>query len=310
MKKILLTIAMILGITLSANALGYEEARQRAWFLTDKMAYELNLSQEQYDAVYEINLDYFLRMGNRNDIGGVYWNYRLSDLEYVLYDWQFSMFRNIAYFYRPISWQANAWYFPVYSHYTTGYYYFSRPSIYVSYHGYSGQRMHASPYANRRFATNTGMRDRFYNNNSRGNHSPNNGTIYRNNAGRNDNVYNRGNNMSGNNRSNNNAGRNDNNRANQQQPRTNVQNGRSQGYQQPGMQQNNTRVGRESSTRITVNQDRNNTRQPGMQQNNNRANQSPNSRVATGSNNMPQGRATTNNNSGNNNGRVSRGNNR
>ena len=49
MKRYLLTLLIVLAGTLSAKALSYSEARDRAWFLTDKMAYELNLTPDQYD---------------------------------------------------------------------------------------------------------------------------------------------------------------------------------------------------------------------------------------------------------------------
>ena len=62
MKKMLMTLMAMLTIAVSASAMSYEQARNEALFLTDKMAYELNLTDEQYEACYEINLDYL--MGN------------------------------------------------------------------------------------------------------------------------------------------------------------------------------------------------------------------------------------------------------
>ena len=50
MRRIILSIVAMLTISLSANAMTYEQARNEALFLTDKMAYELNLSSEQYEA--------------------------------------------------------------------------------------------------------------------------------------------------------------------------------------------------------------------------------------------------------------------
>ena len=40
--------------------MSYEHARSQALFLTDKMAYELNLTEEQYEAAFEVNLDYLM----------------------------------------------------------------------------------------------------------------------------------------------------------------------------------------------------------------------------------------------------------
>ena len=56
MKKIML-IMVTLFITITATkAMTYAQAREQALFLTDKMAYELNLTQEQYEAAYEMSL--------------------------------------------------------------------------------------------------------------------------------------------------------------------------------------------------------------------------------------------------------------
>ena len=57
MKKFIFALIAMVMMTVSATAMSYEQARQQALFLTDKMAYELNLTDEQYEAAYEINLD-------------------------------------------------------------------------------------------------------------------------------------------------------------------------------------------------------------------------------------------------------------
>ena len=57
MKKLFFALMMMLAASVSANAMSYEQARNEALFLTDKMAYELNLTDEQYEDAYEINLD-------------------------------------------------------------------------------------------------------------------------------------------------------------------------------------------------------------------------------------------------------------
>ena len=56
MKKLMIILTALFTMTVSANAMSYEQARQQALFLTDKMAYELNLTEDQYEAAYEINL--------------------------------------------------------------------------------------------------------------------------------------------------------------------------------------------------------------------------------------------------------------
>lgn len=60
MKKFIFALIAMVMMTVSATAMSYEQARQQALFLTDKMAYELNLTDEQYEAAYEINLDYLM----------------------------------------------------------------------------------------------------------------------------------------------------------------------------------------------------------------------------------------------------------
>ena len=59
MKKMMI-LAMMMVMTVSASAMRYSDARREALFLSDKMAYELNLTDAQYAAVYEINLDYLM----------------------------------------------------------------------------------------------------------------------------------------------------------------------------------------------------------------------------------------------------------
>ena len=61
MKKLIIALVAMFSMTFTtASAMSYEQARQQALFLTDKMAYELNLTDDQYEAAYEINLDYLM----------------------------------------------------------------------------------------------------------------------------------------------------------------------------------------------------------------------------------------------------------
>ena len=53
-EKVISALILLFTVTVSANAMSYEQAREQALFLTDKMAYELNLSEAQYEAAYEI----------------------------------------------------------------------------------------------------------------------------------------------------------------------------------------------------------------------------------------------------------------
>ena len=169
MKKILMAIVALMTFTASANAMSYEQARREALFLTDKMAYELNLSDAQYDAAYEINLDYLMGVTSVDDVYGDYWTRRNLDLSYILLDWQWNAFRAASYFFRPLYWNAGCWHFVIYARYPRrSFYYFARPTVYVSYRGGHCWRMngghsyyhnHSSHFRNHH--ANNGMRDRF-----------------------------------------------------------------------------------------------------------------------------------------------------
>lgn len=68
MKKMIIALIALLTITVSASAMSYNQARDEALFLTDKMAYELNLTDEQYEAAYEINLDYLMSIDSYDNL--------------------------------------------------------------------------------------------------------------------------------------------------------------------------------------------------------------------------------------------------
>ena len=142
MKKMMFTLIAMLTIAASANAMSYEQARNEALFLTDKMAYELNLSDAQYEAAYEINLDYLMGVTSQYDVFGPYWERRNLDLSYILFSWQWDLFRAATYFYRPLFWDAGYWHFGIYARYPhRDYFYFGRPHFYVTYRGGHSWRM-------------------------------------------------------------------------------------------------------------------------------------------------------------------------
>lgn len=142
MKKLILTLIATLVLSASANAMSYEQARIQALFLTDKMAYELNLTEEQYEAAYEINLDYLMSVNSMVDLYGANWTHRNMDFNYILCDWQYRAYMEANYFYRPLRWDAGYWHFSVYARYPCrDYYYFGRPSFYSAYRGAHSWRM-------------------------------------------------------------------------------------------------------------------------------------------------------------------------
>lgn len=136
MKKFVLTLMAMLTMQLTASAMSYEQARDQALFLTDKMAYELNLTEDQYEAAYEINLDYLMRVNTVDDLYGVYWTRRNLDLSYIMFDWQYNMYCAASYFYRPLWWDAGYWHFGIYARYPhRSYFYFGRPAFVGVYRG-------------------------------------------------------------------------------------------------------------------------------------------------------------------------------
>jgi len=166
MKRIALTLVFFLTtIASQVWALRYEEARQEALFLTDKMAYELNLNAEQFDRAYQVNLDYLMSIDTPADCYGYYWTYRDRDLRCILFDWQYALYTTLDYFYRPIRRLRNAWYYPIFDHYRHGYFYFDRPRVYASYRG--GMWRHRghntpSPYLGFVSRPGGGLRDRYH----------------------------------------------------------------------------------------------------------------------------------------------------
>ena len=81
MKKMMI-LAVMMVMTISANAMSYNAAKNEALFLSDKMAYELNLTAAQYEAVYEINLDYLMSLNGHGDVFGIWWDRRNADLRF------------------------------------------------------------------------------------------------------------------------------------------------------------------------------------------------------------------------------------
>ena len=146
MKKIMI-LAMLMVMTITANAMSYMEAKNEALYLSDKMAWELSLTNAQYDAVYEINLDYMMSVNGRNDVYGVWWDRRNTDLQYVLTAYQYNKYIGLSYFYRPLTWHNGYWTFNVYTHYSNkSHFYMAHPKGYASYKG-GNNRKPANHYA-------------------------------------------------------------------------------------------------------------------------------------------------------------------
>lgn len=179
MKKFIIAlVALMSTMFTSANAMSYEQAREQALFLTDKMAYELNLNEMQYEAAYEINLDYLLSINTYDDLYSSYWVHRNTDFRHILFDWQYNAYIAASYFYRPLWWDAGCWHFGIYARYPhRTYFYFGRPVFYTTYHGGHSWHMNGgrSWYSGRNYGTNNhgsfrGMRDGWNRGDYRGGH--------------------------------------------------------------------------------------------------------------------------------------------
>ena len=115
------------------------------------MAYELRLNDAQYAAVYEINLDYLLNLQGGNSLYGSYWDQRNRDLYFVLNTNQYNYFTREDYFYRPVYWSNNNYYYRVYSRYgDRNYFYRTCPSEYYSYRGGRPSSYYQSQFGSRR----------------------------------------------------------------------------------------------------------------------------------------------------------------
>lgn len=170
MKKLLVTLAVATAvITTASAAMTHESVQEKARFLTDRMAYELNLTPEQIEDCYEINYDFIASInpimddvvyGNTvmTDHYYDFLNYRNEDLRYIMTSNQYLRFMALDYFCRPIYTTASRWLFSIYDYYTDPYYYYyGVPRIYNTYRGfhsryyyprgfYGGSRYHHAIY--------------------------------------------------------------------------------------------------------------------------------------------------------------------
>jgi len=150
MKRIIFTMLMVMTLGPAINAMSYKTARDQAFFLTDKMAYELALSDDQYNAVFEINMDYIMCLEVYDDVFGTFWTRRNNELRYVLSPAQYQYYLQREYFYRPVSWVNKKFVFSIYNHYPKDRYYRAAPPGYQVYKG-SNRYFDHSAYNGRTF---------------------------------------------------------------------------------------------------------------------------------------------------------------
>lgn len=148
MKRILFMLfAVIMSTVVCHAAMSNSKVRKETRFLTDKMAYELNLNTAQYNDVYEINYDFISGVRYLMDdvLRGEEWalnryydylDIRNDDLRWVLSRRQYSRFMQAAYFFRPIYVSGGHWSFRIYVTYTNpNHFYYPRPYHYRTYCG-------------------------------------------------------------------------------------------------------------------------------------------------------------------------------
>ena len=148
MKRILFMLfAVIMSTAVCHAAMSNSKVRKETRFLTDKMAYELNLNTAQYNDVYEINYDFISGVRYLMDdvLRGEEWalnryydylDIRNDDLRWVLSRRQYSRFMQAAYFFRPIYVSGGHWSFRVFVTYTNpNHFYYPRPYHYRTYCG-------------------------------------------------------------------------------------------------------------------------------------------------------------------------------
>lgn len=146
MKKFMTIMALMVTIVTSAAAMTFNEAREHALFLTDKMAYELGLSSAQLNNVYEINLDFVIGVAIQGERPSICQSRRDADMRFVLSDYQYHLYKKTKYFYRPMSNSRNVWSFTIYNYYTDRHHMYSnRPSRYQDYKGPGNPRKSYSP---------------------------------------------------------------------------------------------------------------------------------------------------------------------
>lgn len=146
-QMMLWLVAVLCWVTLPVKAAGLGDIRINARFLTDRMAFELNLNQSQYDDLYEVNFDFLNGIDpyvgdlaySRVAAMDAYYRYldeRNDDLRWILSSAEYLRFMAIDYFFRPIYAVNHCCYLRVYQIYPNrSFFYFSRPHHYLTYRG-------------------------------------------------------------------------------------------------------------------------------------------------------------------------------
>lgn len=162
MKKMLMTSIMMMVLSISTMlGMTTSSIRTNARFLSDRMAYELDLTPMQYDDVYEINFDYIYAINRIMDdvVRGYHYaideyyellDERNEDLSYVLTARQYRQFIQCEYFYRPVYSTGRTWAFRIHTIYSNvSFYYYDAPRCYKTYCGAHYHRTSRNYYVDR-----------------------------------------------------------------------------------------------------------------------------------------------------------------
>ena len=137
--------ALCLAVPAMASVLG--DIRVNARFLTDRMAFELSLTQTQYNDLYEVNYDFFhgidpyvAAMARQEAYAlDAYYRYldeRNDDLRWILSNAEYVRFMALEYFFRPVYAVDRVCYLRIYKVYPNRTcFYYGRPAHYLTYCG-------------------------------------------------------------------------------------------------------------------------------------------------------------------------------
>lgn len=156
MKKMFMTLIVAIASIVGMQAMSNSNIRTNARFLSDRMAYELDLAPWQYEECYEINYDFIAAINYiMDDVAFGYYDaveryYRIlddrnDDMRYVLNASQYRKFMTRDYFYRPVYTTGRKWAFRIYTIYSNrSFYYYDAPRGLKSYHGAHARSQHSS----------------------------------------------------------------------------------------------------------------------------------------------------------------------
>ncbi len=147
-------MGMMFALCLAAPAVasGLGDIRVNARFLTDRMAFELSLTQTQYNDLYEVNYDFFsgidpyvAAMARQEAYAlDAYYRYldeRNDDLRWVLSSAEYVRFMALEYFFRPVYILNRVCSLRIYQVYPNRtFFYFGRPAHYLTYCGGHSRR--------------------------------------------------------------------------------------------------------------------------------------------------------------------------